>query len=81
MTSSIDGLRADRAGSLEGPKAATGAVVVERGRVDDADAGEQAEAGLAGLRHGGRGRWRLGQADARVLSWPMPFVGIARGAS
>ena len=32
-------------------------VVVERRRVDDADPGEQAEAGLAGLRHRTNGRW------------------------
>ncbi len=60
VTSSMTACGTDRASPLESPKAAAGAVVVERGRVDDADAGEQAEAGLAGLRDRTDGRWRGG---------------------
>ena len=45
-----------RAGPLERPEAAVGAVVVERGRVDDADARQEPEAGLAGLRDARRDR-------------------------
>ena len=45
-----DLLRPDPSGALERTEATVGAVVLERCRVDDADAGEEPQARLAGLR-------------------------------